>query len=126
MNDASSRESIFTVFHDNSLLFKVNKRYIAPLLLAYDDRIKEKQAMLQTYEVNNHLYMIYTHTLTWQYPIVYIHELVVRAQQMDSHQLYDNNNHTLQLTGIVWKHHGKSAVIIDIRVICMAIVICEN
>ncbi|CAB4036612.1 Hypothetical predicted protein, partial [Paramuricea clavata] len=28
----------------------VNKRYIAPLLLAYDDRIKEKQAMLQTYE----------------------------------------------------------------------------
>ena len=72
MNDASSRESIFTVFHDNSLLFKVNKRYIAPLLLAYDDRIKEKQAMLQTYEVNNHLYMIYTRTLTWQYPIVYM------------------------------------------------------
>ena len=35
-----------------SVLLKVNKKYVAPLLLAYDDRIKEKHGIIKAYEVS--------------------------------------------------------------------------
>ena len=40
------------MFRDGILLFKINKNYAVPLFLAYDDRIKEKQDIIRTYEVN--------------------------------------------------------------------------
>lgn len=32
--------------------FQVNTKYLAPLLVAYDDRLKEKEAIIETYEVS--------------------------------------------------------------------------
>lgn len=35
-----------------SFFFQVNTKFLAPLFLAYDDRLKEKEQMIRTYDVS--------------------------------------------------------------------------
>ena len=34
-------------------IFQVNTKFLAPLFLAYDDRLKEKEQLIRTYDVSN-------------------------------------------------------------------------
>ena len=33
-------------------IFQVNTKFLAPLFLAYDDRLKEKEQLIKTYDVS--------------------------------------------------------------------------
>ena len=34
-------------------IFQVNTKFLAPLFLAYDDRLKEKEQLIRTYDVSS-------------------------------------------------------------------------
>ena len=50
---ANIKFSVFLIaFSFFLLFFQVNTKFLAPLFLAYDDRLKEKEQMIRTYDVS--------------------------------------------------------------------------